>query len=143
MVAHNAEFDYRILRTEFRRLGYTFNRKSLCTVVLSQLLLPEQESFKLGKLVRSLGIPISDRHRAQGDALATFKLFQLLLEKDSKKTIITEQIKSLHKMKCHRRLTKSLKSFPPKQGCIISTEKTTRLSTLVRAKTSESVFARI
>ena len=88
LVAHNAEFDYRILRTEFRRLGYTYNRKSLCTVALSQLLLPEQESFKLGKLVRSLGIPISDRHRAQGDALATVKLFQLLLEKDSKKIII-------------------------------------------------------
>ena len=41
LVAHNAEFDYRILRTEFRRLGYTYNRKSLCTVALSQLLLPE------------------------------------------------------------------------------------------------------
>ena len=31
LVAHNAEFDYRILRTEFSRLGYNFKRKSLCT----------------------------------------------------------------------------------------------------------------
>ena len=66
IVAHNADFDYRILRTEFKRLGYNFERNSLCTVTLSQQLLPEMESHKLGKLVRSLGIPISDRHRAQG-----------------------------------------------------------------------------
>ncbi|MGB0376699.1 MAG: PolC-type DNA polymerase III, partial [Flavobacteriaceae bacterium] len=66
IVAHNTEFDYRILRTEFKRLGYTFERKSLCTVKLSHELIPDAESYKLGKLVRSLGIPISDRHRAQG-----------------------------------------------------------------------------
>ncbi|MEM9143509.1 MAG: 3'-5' exonuclease, partial [Bacteroidota bacterium] len=28
LVAHNAQFDYRILRTEFRRLGYNFERKT-------------------------------------------------------------------------------------------------------------------
>ena len=35
IVAHNAEFDYRILQTEFRRLGYSFESKSLCTVRIS------------------------------------------------------------------------------------------------------------
>ena len=96
IVAHNTDFDYRILRTEFMRLGYNFERNSLCTVTLSQQLLPEMESYKLGKLVRSLGIPITDRHRAQGDALATVKLFELLLEKDSGKEILKSQIKALH-----------------------------------------------
>jgi DNA polymerase-3 subunit epsilon len=96
IVAHNADFDYRILRTEFKRLGYNFERNSLCTVSLSKQLLPEMESYKLGKLVRALGIPISDRHRAQGDALATVKLFELLLEKDSIKEILKHQIKALH-----------------------------------------------
>ena len=75
LVAHNAQFDYRILRTEFRRLGYNFERKTLCTVDLSKTLLPDAESYSLGKLVRSLGIAVSDRHRANGDALATLKLF--------------------------------------------------------------------
>ncbi len=88
LVAHNAQFDYRILRTEFRRLGFTFERQTLCTVDLSKKLLPEAESHSLGKLVRSLGIPVSDRHRASGDALATLKLFKLLLAKDSEKTIV-------------------------------------------------------
>jgi len=93
IVAHNAQFDYRILRTEFRRLGYDFQRKTLCTVDLSKQLIPEAESHSLGKLARSLGIPMSDRHRANGDALATLKLFKLLLNKDSDKKIITEVIR--------------------------------------------------
>ena len=96
VVAHNADFDYRILRTEFKRLGYDFEKKSICTVSLSQELLSNMESYKLGKLVRSLGIPISNRHRAQGDALATVKLFELLLEKDSSKEILKSQVKAIH-----------------------------------------------
>lgn len=93
LVAHNAQFDYRILRTEFRRLGYDYQRKTLCTVDASKLLLPDAESYSLGKLVRSLGIPVSDRHRANGDALATVKLFKLLLAKDSEKIIIKDTIR--------------------------------------------------
>ena len=87
LVAHNAEFDYRILQTEFRRLSFSFERKTLCTVNLSKILLPEQPSFNLGKLVRNLGIPFTNEHRAHGDAKVTLKLFQLLLEKDIKKNI--------------------------------------------------------
>ena len=94
LVAHNAQFDYRILRTEFRRLGYNFERKTICTVELAQKLLPEADSYSLGKLVRSLGIPVSDRHRANGDALATLKLFKLLLSKDVDKTIIKSIMKA-------------------------------------------------
>lgn len=93
LVAHNAQFDYRILRTEFRRLGFNFERKTLCTVDLSKKLIPEKDSYSLGKLVRSLGIPVSDRHRANGDALATLKLFKLLLSKDSDKSIIKSVVK--------------------------------------------------
>src|SRR5690606_24367976 len=93
IVAHNAQFDYRILRTEFRRLGYDYQRKTLCTVDLSKQLIPDAESHSLGKLARSLGIATSDRHRANGDALATLKLFKLLLNKDSEKKIITEVIR--------------------------------------------------
>lgn len=94
LVAHNAQFDYRILRTEFRRLGFDFERKTLCTVTLSQELMPDKESYSLGKLVHSLGIAVSDRHRANGDALATIELFKLLLNKDSDKKIINTLTKA-------------------------------------------------
>lgn len=93
LVAHNAQFDYRMLRTEFNRLGYEYERKSLCTVDLAKALLPEAEAYKLGKLVKSLGIAVADRHRAEGDALATLELFKVLLQKDTQKNILKEQIR--------------------------------------------------
>ena len=95
LVAHNAQFDYRILQLEFKRLGYEFSMKSICTVILSQELLPEEESYKLGRLSRSLGIPLKDRHRASGDALATVELFKILMEKDINQDIIKKSIVEL------------------------------------------------
>ncbi len=94
IVAHNALFDYRILRTEFRRLGYDFKSQTICTVELAQKLLPEQPSYSLGKLARALGIAVADRHRATGDAIATVKLFKILMEKDLDKDIIQQFVKT-------------------------------------------------
>lgn len=116
IVAHNTDFDYRILRTEFKRLGYNFERNSLCTVSLSQQLLPEMESYKLGRLVRNLGIPISDRHRAHGDALATVKLFEILLEKDSRKEILKSQIKALHTHQVNSKYLTIIEELPSTTG---------------------------
>ncbi len=92
LVAHNADFDYRVLRNEFTNIGVNFNRKTLCTIELSKELLPEQDSYSLGKLAASLGIKIEKRHRADGDAMATLKLFKMLLEKD-KANVIDRLIK--------------------------------------------------
>lgn len=119
IVAHNAQFDYRVLRTEFDRLGYNFERQSLCTVELSQKLLPEQPSHSLGKLVRALGIPMSDRHRATGDALATVQLFKLLLSKDLEKEIVKSLIKTETIQKkgvMPTKLKDLLDSIPPVTG---------------------------
>lgn len=116
LVAHNANFDYRVLQTEFDRLGYEYKRKSLCTVELSKKLIPEMESYKLGKLVRALGIPMSDRHRASGDALATVKLFQLLLDKDSEKSIIRKAVKTEIKKKVATRLLDIIENVPTATG---------------------------
>jgi DNA polymerase III subunit epsilon len=103
IVAHNAQFDFRILRTEFKRLGYDFSRETLCTVELAKDLVPNQSSYSLGKLTRSLGIPVSDRHRAAGDAMATVKLFKMLLAKDLHKKIIQASIRlePKHQMEPH------------------------------------------
>ena len=116
IVAHNSSFDYRILQTEFRRLGYSFERKSLCTVVLSKILLPEQPAYNLGKLVRNLGIPFSDQHRAQGDAIVTVKLFELLLEKDLKKKILKTQVSSEHPNKVPPKFLDVVDKLPSEMG---------------------------
>ena len=116
LVAHNAQFDYRILTTEFSRLGFEFIRPSLCTVELAKDLIPGQESYSLGKLVRSLGIPVADRHRASGDALATVKLFQMLLDKDTTKKIILESIKLNPKYQLEPKHLDILKDLPSITG---------------------------
>lgn len=116
IVAHNSSFDYRILRTEFTRLGYDFVKETLCTVELSKKLIPGQLSYSLGKLVRALGIPVTDRHRASGDAMATVKLFKMLLAKDSKKEIITELIKKEIKSGLTPKLLDIVESLPTKTG---------------------------
>ena len=116
IVAHNSSFDYRILKTEFNRLGYNFKRKTLCTVELSKVLIPDQPSYSLGKLTRSLGIAISDRHRADGDAKATVKLFKMLLNKDLKKEIITQTVKTEQKSKMTSNLRTIIEKMPTETG---------------------------
>jgi DNA polymerase-3 subunit epsilon len=116
VVAHNAAFDYRILRTEFERLGFDFYRNTLCTVELSQNLIENQPSYSLGKLTKSLGIPITDRHRATGDALATVQLFKLLLEKDIEKTIIQNSIKYFDKRLVKEKLKNLIDEIPTTLG---------------------------
>ena len=116
LVAHNAQFDYRILKTEFRRLGFDFERENLCTVELSKKLIPDLPSYSLGKLVRSLGIPVSDRHRAAGDATATVKLFKMLLDKDVEKTIIKAAVRLDPKHQMEPKLTDIISKLPSVTG---------------------------
>lgn len=82
-VAHNVGFDYGMIRSEFRRLGYDFRLPHLCTVRSSRHFIPGEDSYSLGKLTRSLGIELIGRHRAGGDALATAKLLSLILEREN------------------------------------------------------------
>jgi DNA polymerase III subunit epsilon len=81
-VAHNAHFDYSFLKKEFEDHGKTWTCRKLCTVRLSRKIIPGLDSYGLGRLAESLGIKIPDRHRAGGDALATAKIFDILLKRD-------------------------------------------------------------
>lgn len=86
-VAHNVAFDYSFLKAAFFDLGYTYQRKTLCTVRLSRRLLPGLPSYSLGKLCRSIGIQVLQRHRATGDANATTELLQVLLQKNRQEVL--------------------------------------------------------
>ena len=89
-VAHNARFDYGMLRNEFRRLGKIFTRKQLCTVKLARKIIPGMQSYSLGRLCEDIGIKLNNRHRAYGDAEATVLLFEKLMLNDRKEIIRTE-----------------------------------------------------
>jgi len=84
-VAHNVQFDYGMIRREFKHLGIDYRLPHLCTVTSSRHIIPDLESYSLGKLTQSLGIVVNGRHRAGGDALATVELFSLLLGKNPQK----------------------------------------------------------
>jgi DNA polymerase III subunit epsilon len=97
-------------------LGYDFVKPTLCTVELSKKLIPDQPSYSLGKLVRALGIPMADRHRASGDAMATVKLFKMLLDKDIEKEILISSIKAEIKSGLTPKLLDIVESLPNKTG---------------------------
>lgn len=81
-IAHNVNFDYSFIKYSLAQCGYILNTNKLCTVRLSRKIIPNYPSYSLGNLCGYLNIPLSDRHRAKGDAEATVKLFELLLKKD-------------------------------------------------------------
>ena len=77
-VAHNVHFDYGFIEAEFRRAGYEFRAKKLCTVRLSRRLL-KLRSHSLAALCRHFSIENARAHRALEDALATTEILQRLL----------------------------------------------------------------
>lgn len=86
-IAHNVNFDYSFVKSHLQQAGYELNTQKLCTVRLSRKIFPGFPSYSLGKLSHSLGIEITDRHRADGDAEATAKIFHLLLQNDKENFI--------------------------------------------------------
>jgi DNA polymerase-3 subunit epsilon len=98
-VGHNVRFDYGFIRNEYKSLGYDYQRQTLDTIKLSRKLIPGQPSYGLGNLCKSLKIGNHARHRAEGDALATTKLFELLLtlEENPENTNLTGMQSSLNK----------------------------------------------
>jgi len=86
-VAHSVNFDYGVIKEEFRQIGIDFTRKKLCTVRLSRQLIPGLRSYSLGKLCSAVQIPLVDRHRARGDAHATVLLFEKLLQKPESEVV--------------------------------------------------------
>ncbi|MBM3918786.1 MAG: 3'-5' exonuclease [Sphingomonadales bacterium] len=77
-VAHDVSFDYRFLQAEFEAAEMRFEADRLCTLSLSRQHMPDEPSYSLGKLCRSLGMETENRHRAAGDAYLTARLFGLL-----------------------------------------------------------------
>ena len=86
-VAHSVNFDFSFIREEFKSLGADYKRKKLCTVRLSRKIFPGYSSYSLGNICGHLGIDISNRHRAMGDAAATAYLFDLCLQYDKEDVI--------------------------------------------------------
>ncbi|HJV25500.1 MAG TPA: exonuclease domain-containing protein [Aromatoleum sp.] len=79
-VAHNARFDYGFMRSEFGRIGQTFDAPVLCTVKLSRALYPEQHRHGLDALIERHRFVCSARHRAMGDTEVLWQFSRLVTE---------------------------------------------------------------
>jgi DNA polymerase III subunit epsilon len=91
-VAHNVQFDYGFVQEEFKRLGYTYSRKQLCTVRLSRKAFPGLASYALGNLIKHFKIKVKDRHRALADTLATTQIFDMILKQGTLFETVDEMV---------------------------------------------------
>ncbi|WP_100372735.1 ATP-dependent DNA helicase DinG [Bacillus sp. FJAT-45037] len=91
-VAHNVPFDYSFLKKQFELIGHALPKMNCYdTVELSRMLLPKEESYKLGHLAWSLGLDHDRPHQADSDAEVTAEIFLLLLKKLESLPVLTLQ----------------------------------------------------
>ncbi|MFV9510663.1 ATP-dependent DNA helicase DinG [Tepidibacillus sp. LV47] len=88
-VAHNALFDLGFIQQALDEWGYQpFIGPVIDTLTLSRILFPMVQSYKLAEITQELGILHKKPHRAADDALATAKLFLLLIDQLKKMPLI-------------------------------------------------------
>ena len=78
LVGHNVEYDYRVLKNEFKNIGIDYKAKTLCTIEMSKKIFPDLESYKLKKICNHFNIELNNHHRAFDDAKATSELFKII-----------------------------------------------------------------
>tara|TARA_B100002052_G_scaffold201099_1_gene183523 strand:+ start:235 stop:738 length:504 start_codon:yes stop_codon:yes gene_type:complete len=78
IVGHNVEYDYRVLKNEFKIIGIDYEAKTLCTIEMSKKIFPDLESYKLKKICNHFNIELKNHHRAYDDAKATSELFKII-----------------------------------------------------------------
>ena len=98
-VAHNVNFDYSFVKHHLAASGLELNAQKLCTVRLARKVFPSLPSYSLGNLCRHFNIIIENRHRAGGDATATARLFDHILQNNGL-VHIRESLKRTSKEQC-------------------------------------------
>ena len=78
IVAHNAPFDVKFIAAAFETIGANIDMRYIDTVPLARLAYPGLQNYKLATLIDALElIQGKQQHRAESDATATLRLFEL------------------------------------------------------------------
>ena len=81
LVAHNASFDERFLRAEFKRVKKPFNSSIACSMLAARRVLPLAPNHQLQTLVEYRQLPMhGEYHRALADAEVTAHLWLSMLD---------------------------------------------------------------
>ncbi|WP_294961382.1 3'-5' exonuclease [uncultured Fibrobacter sp.] len=89
-VAHNVQFDLKMMRTELKRCCISFDPPRLCTVKLARRVFPGFSSYSLHNLTESLGLSDFHHHRAMDDTLACAEILKLAYNKVGPEKILKE-----------------------------------------------------
>ncbi len=79
LVGHNVAFDMRMLQLKESSTGIVFSNPILDTMLLSAVVHPAHTSQKMSAITDRLGVEITGRHTALGDANATGGIFLKLI----------------------------------------------------------------
>ncbi|PWZ87014.1 ATP-dependent helicase, partial [Staphylococcus pseudintermedius] len=81
-VAHNVNFDLNFLKRSFKKCHIHYQpKKVIDTLELFKIAFPTEKSYQLTELAESLGIPLTQAHRADEDAYTTARIMILAFEK--------------------------------------------------------------
>ena len=89
-VAHNVQFDLKMMRTELKRCCISFDPPRLCTVKLARRVFPGFPSYSLHNLTESLGLSDFHHHRAMDDTIACAEILKLAYNKVGPEKILKE-----------------------------------------------------
>jgi DNA polymerase-3 subunit epsilon len=81
VIGHNIGFDRKFLEHEADPFLSGREVRTLCTLLLARRMFPGRASYRLGSIVREVGISTPDRlHRASADTWVTAQLFDRICE---------------------------------------------------------------
>lgn len=81
ILGHNVMFDFSFLKTNAQRLGMSFEKSGLDTLVLARHFFERQSSYGLANLLKVCKIDRENAHRAYDDAYATHELYEVIWHK--------------------------------------------------------------